>query len=162
MHTKSAIAVGNIVVGVYNFVVLSHPSDWRIIPLPMSSESFSFVKQGNVKWVTRGVAEHGIRTPRGVIGLRIEVWPGRRDPGSFREFRTAKNIGEVSFGPHKAKVYEYVRKSWFNSTDVLAVLVYCENTDRSILIEFLGGGEWVREVLDYIGGSECHVEDKGA
>jgi hypothetical protein len=31
----------------------------------------------------------------------------------------------------------------------------------SLLIEFIGGGDWVDEVLEYVGGSECHVEDKG-
>ena len=161
MYTKSTIAVGNIVVGVYNFVVLSHPESWRLIPLPSASESFSFTRQGDVKWVTRGIAEHGIRTPRGVIGLRIEVWPGKREPSSFKDLKRASSLGEVAFGAHRARVYEYTRRSFLTSTRVLALLVYCEYTDRSLLIEFIGGDEWVREVLGYLGGSECHVEDKG-
>lgn len=160
MYTKSTIAVGNIVVGVYNFVVLSHPENWRLIPLPASSESFSFMKQGDVKWVTRGVAEHGIRTPNGIIGLKVEVWPGRRDASSFRELRSADKLGVVQFGSHQASAYTYVRKSWFSKTRILAVLVYCEYTDRSLLIEFIGGDKWVDEILGYLEGSECHVEDK--
>ncbi len=161
MHTKSTIAAGNIIVGVYNFVVLSHPDNWRIIPLPASSESFSFVKQGDVKWVSRGVAEHGIRTPQGVIGLKIEVWPGRRDHSSFKELRNASERGKIRFGTHEARAYVYTRRGFFTSSRILALLVYCEYTDRSLLIEFIGGGDWVDEVLEYVGGSECHVEDKG-
>ncbi len=161
MYTKSTIAAGNIVVGVYNFVVLSHPSDWRIIPLPASSESFSFTRQGDVKWVSRGVAEHGVRTPHGVIGLRIEVWPGRRDRSSLKELRNASERGRVKFGVHEAEVYVYTEKSFFTSSRVLALLVYCEYTNRSLLIKFIGGGDWVDEVLEYVGGSECHVEDLG-
>jgi hypothetical protein len=117
------------------------------------------MRQGDVKWVTRGVAEHGIRTPRGVIGLKIEVWPGRRDPSSFKELRNASERGVVKFGAHEAKVYSYTRRGFFTSSRVLALLVYCEHTDRSLLIEFIGGEGWVDEVLEYVGGSECHVED---
>jgi hypothetical protein len=162
MYTKSTIAAGNIVVGVYNFVVLSHPDNWRIVPLPASSESFSFTRQGDVKWVSRGVAEHGIRTPQGIIGLKIEVWPGRRDRVSFKELRNASERGRVRFGAHEAKAYVYTKKGFFTSSRILALLVYCEYTDRSLLIEFIGGGEWVDEVLEYVGGSECHVEDQGS
>ncbi|MEM0365781.1 MAG: hypothetical protein QXD80_00535 [Acidilobaceae archaeon] len=159
MSTKSSIAAGNIIVGVYNFIVLSHPETWRIIPLPGSSESLSFTSQGKVKWVTRGIAENGIRTPNGVIGLRIRVWPGLKKASDFKELNRAFHRRAVKLGGHEANAYIYIDSGWFKPTNrVLAILTYCNYTNRSLLIEFIGGGEWVDEIISYISESECHVE----
>lgn len=158
MYTRSTIAVGNIVVGVYNFIILGHPLTWKIIPLPSASESFSFTRQGEVKWVRRGVAEHGVKTPNGTIGLKISVWPGKKKTEEFKELKNATMKGITRLGGHEALVFSHVDKKLFRKIRVLSILSYCDVTDRTLLIQFLEGGEWMEEVIPHLEGSQCHLE----
>jgi len=51
MPTESklyTIADGNIITGVYNYIVVSLLLDWRIV-IPMNSDVFSSARQGDVK-----------------------------------------------------------------------------------------------------------------
>jgi hypothetical protein len=91
------IAVGNIITGVYNYIVLSLPHDWRIIVIPMNSDVFSGVRQGNVKWVREGEVEHGIATPIGEIMLRLRIWPGYKDHRELKETRGAEKYMKLPF-----------------------------------------------------------------
>jgi hypothetical protein len=151
------IAVGNIITGVYNYIVLSLPHDWRIIVIPMNSDVFSGVRQGNVKWVREGEVEHGIATPIGEIMLRLRIWPGYKDHRELKETRGAEKIYEATVSGHNAKAYIYKRRYWLKIHRVLGIHLYCSVTDRTMLIEFIGGGDWVDNVLRSIGGSQCHV-----
>lgn len=160
MHTESrsvTIAVGNIITGVYNYIVLSIPPDWRIVIIPMNSDVFSSTRQGEVKWVKEGEVEHGILTPMGEIMLRLKIWPGYRDHGRIREVRRAEKIYDLAIAGHSAKAYIYRKRLGFRNNRVLGIHLYCDVTDRTMLIEFIGGGDWVDKVLKNIGESMCHV-----
>lgn len=160
MSTESklyTIAVGNIITGVYNYIVVSLPLDWRIVVIPMNSDVFSSARQGDVKWVRDGEVEHGIATPMGEIMFRLRVWPGYRDQERVRELRKAERVYEVTVSGHSARAYIYKKRYGLRSHRVLGIHLYCGVTDRTMLIEFIGGEGWVDRVLSTIGGSQCHV-----
>lgn len=159
MRTSSkevTLAVGNMITGVYNYIVLSIPLDWKIIVVPMDSDVFSSRRQGGVKWVREGEVEHGVSTPMGSIGVRVRIWPGRKDHGKLS--REAEKIYELQISGHSGKAYVYRTRAGFKKHRTLGISFYCDVTDRSLLIEFVGGGEWVDAVLKSIGGSMCHVQ----
>jgi len=108
MPTESklyTIAVGNIITGVYNYIVVSLPLDWRIVVIPMNSDVFSSARQGDVKWVGDVEVEHGIATPMGEVMFRLRVWPGYRDQERVRELRKAERVYELTVSGHSAGAY---------------------------------------------------------
>ncbi|GAY26398.1 conserved hypothetical protein [Desulfurococcaceae archaeon AG1] len=160
MHTESknvTIAVGNIITGVYNYLVISIPIDWRIVVIPMNSDVFTSTRQGNVKWVKEGEVEHGLATPKGEIMLRIKIWPGFKEHWGIKDLRRVEKIYDLVISGHGAKAYIYRKRHGLRTTRTLGIHLYCGITDRTILIEFIGGEDWVDAVLNSIGGSMCHV-----
>ncbi len=156
-HKLVTIAVGNIITGVYNYMVLSLPLDWRIEVIPMNSDVFASTRQGNVKWVREGEVEHGIATPLGEIMLRLKIWPSYKDHRSIRDFKNAEKIYEVTISGNNAKAYIHRKRYSLKLYRVLSIHLYCSVTDRTVLMEFIGGDDWVDGVLRSIGGSQCHV-----
>ncbi len=151
------IAVGNIITGVYNYIILSIPMDWRVAVIPMSSDVFTSTRQGDVKWVREGEAEHGLITPMGEIMFRIKIWPGFREQWRLKDLRRVEKVYGLTISGHDAKAYIYRRRYGLRSLRILGIYLYCGVTDRTILIEFIGGDVWVDRVLDSVRGSMCHV-----
>jgi hypothetical protein len=60
-YSWHAIAVGNRLLGLYNFVVLKAPPTWRIIIMPMASDVFRHREINDVKWVRDGEVMHFIK-----------------------------------------------------------------------------------------------------
>ncbi|MEM1610587.1 MAG: hypothetical protein QXQ57_02940 [Sulfolobales archaeon] len=123
----------------------------------MNSDVFASTRQGSVKWVREGEVEHGIATPLGEIMLMLKIWPGYRDHRSMKDLRNAERVYEVTILGHNAKAYIYRKRYGFKIHRVLGIHLYCSVTDRTMLVEFIGGGDWVDGVLRSIGGSQCHV-----
>lgn len=135
-----AIAVGNRVLGLYNFLVLSAPPSWRIVIMPMASDVFRHREINGVKWVRDGEVMHFVRDGGKAYVLKIKAKPGRR-------------VGEgeaIFIGGHQG-VY---RVSRGRGGLKLAVEFYCDVTDRTITVE-LEGLENL-DILNYIGRSQCH------
>lgn len=151
------IAVGNIITGVYNYMVLSIPMDWRVAVIPMNSDVFMSTRQGDVKWVREGEVEHGLITPMGEIMFRIKIWPGLKEQWKLKDLRKADKVYDLIISGHSAKAYIYRRRYGFKSSRTLGIHLYCGITDRTMLIEFIGGDDWVDSVLNIIRGSMCHV-----
>jgi hypothetical protein len=157
---KVALAVGNALIGVYNFIVISIPQSWRIINMPMSSDVFSSISQGNVKWVRDGEVEHFINAPLGRIALRIKIWPGIKSVDKIKDYRKQFSEGNVKVGGHDGIFYKFKRKYLLiGERNVLAILAYCPITQRTLQIEFIGGEEWVDEVLNTLNESQCHINE---
>ncbi len=158
---KVTLAVGNALFGVYNFLVISIPQSWRVINTPMTSDVLSSTSQGKVKWVRDGEIEHFVSTPLGNISMRIKIWPGVRPLNKIKDYSKQFEEGNTNVGKHKAIYYKF-RRRYFRKGDynVLAVYTYCEITERTILLEFIGGEEWVNSVLATLRESQCHLEDE--
>ena len=154
---KTAIAVGNVMTGIYNFIVLGIPQQWRVLAVPMASDAFSTIKQGDVKWVTDGIVEHVIRTSDRSATLRIKIKRGIKEAKGFKELKNAVSNKEIRFNIHKASVYKYKTKRLWHTDDALGVHVNCPETGRSILVEFINGANWIEEVLEFLHESQCHV-----
>ncbi len=151
------IAVGNIITGVYNYIVLSIPIDWRVAVIPMNSDVFASTRQGDVKWVKEGEVEHGLITPRGKIIFRIKIWPGLKEQRKIKDLGRAEKIYDLTISGHNAKAFIYRTRHGLRISRTLGIHLYCNVTDRTILLEFIGGEDWVDTVLNIIGGSMCHV-----
>lgn len=156
---KFTIAVGNPITGVYEFLTLAMPKEWKIIIMPMNSDVFSTVKQGDVKWVLEGEVEHGLKTPFGNIALYIKIKKGYNEPSRIKQFRNANKQFNTYFADHNAKAYVYSKRMGFKKLRVLGVHSYCGFTNRTIFIEFIGGEEWVDEVINHLKDSECHEKE---
>ena len=154
---KSAIAVGNIITGIYNFLIISIPFNWRIAEISMSSDVFYSIYQGNVKWVTEGEIEHLLQTRTATASFRIRIKRGLKDKNKFKNLKLLTSSQNVMFSTHKAEVYHYEEKFLWKKRNVLGVFFYCEDTQRTILIEFINGNSWIEEILDFQKESQCHL-----
>ncbi|MEZ0248512.1 MAG: hypothetical protein ABWJ97_04500 [Thermoproteus sp.] len=147
-YSWHAIAVGNSVLGVYNFIVLAAPPDWRVVIMPMASDVFSHMTKDGVKWVRDGEIKHFIKAGRRFYELEVKAKPGNKLNG----LRSWSQTAEV--GGHRA----YVRvkeEGLFKKKKALEVWTYCDETDRTIIVS-LKGDEVPEELLRYIGHSKCH------
>ncbi len=77
-YSWHAIAVGNRLLGLYNFVVLKAPPTWRIIIMPMVSDVFRHREVNGVKWVRDGEVMHFIKDGPDTYTLRVVAKPGRK------------------------------------------------------------------------------------
>ncbi|MGC9009811.1 MAG: hypothetical protein ACP5I7_04260 [Sulfolobales archaeon] len=154
---KSTIALVNMIFGAYNFIVLSHPDDWRIAPSSYSSEIFESISQNNVRWVRRGLAEHNIYTNKEIVGLRIEIWGGRKES---REIKSLKKLTRLSttavVNGHLAEIYLGEERRSNQLFKRLSIYFYCDKTDRTILLEFIGKTD-INRILEHIKDSQCHI-----
>ncbi|MFP3250900.1 MAG: hypothetical protein RXO32_04190 [Thermoproteus sp.] len=140
-----AIAVGNSVLGVYNFVVLAAPPHWKVVVMPMASDVFSHVSRDGAKWVRDGEVKHFVKAGSKFYELEIKVRPGDK---------TGREGAPVDFGGHRG-LYRVSREGFLKKSDVLTVEVYCPETDRTISVRLKGDGAPL-EILSYLRHSRCH------
>lgn len=144
-YSWHTIAVGNGILGVYNFVVLAAPPDWRIVIMPMASDVFSHVDKEGVKWVRDGEIRHFVKAAGSIYELEIRVRPGK----------SIKLSGEVAeFGGHEA-VYAVRREGLLKKSEALVLETYCPETDRTISIKIKGKAAPL-EIIKYLKYSKCH------
>jgi hypothetical protein len=153
---RSVIALSNIILGVYNFIVLGHPDGWRINPSTFSSDILHHVTIKNIRWVSRGVAEYNVYGDKELIGLKIEIWPGRKDPLKIKDLKKSfKTNIYKNINGHNAEIYIGEEKRLGRTFRVINIFFYCDETDRSILLKFVGRDE-VEKILDHIEETQCH------
>lgn len=144
-YSWHAIAVGNSILGVYNFLVLAAPPHWRVIVMPMASDVFSYTSKDGVKWVKDGEVKHFVKAGPEFYELEIKVKPGNK---------LASRGEPVDFGGHKG-FYYLKREGIVKKSEVLVVEVYCPETDRTITVKLRGNGAPL-EALRYFRYSRCH------
>ncbi|MEM0462616.1 MAG: hypothetical protein QXS00_00900 [Pyrobaculum sp.] len=135
-----AIAVGNRLLGLYNFLVLTTPPGWRVVIMPMASDVFRHVEIGDVKWVKDGEVMHFLRDGDGAYPLKISAKPGKKRLDGER----------VIINGHEG-VYRVKEKKGRLS---LELSFYCDVTDRTLKITV----EDLKDLslLKYIVYSRCH------
>ncbi|CCC80791.1 hypothetical protein [Thermoproteus tenax] len=144
-YSWHTIAVGNSILGVYNFIVLAAPPDWKLIIMPMASDIFSYVSKDGAKWVRDGEVKHFIKGGREFFELEIKVKPGNK----------ARAAGSaVEFGGHSG-VYSVAEEGLIKRKKALIIEAYCPETDRTITIK-IKGERAPLEVLKYVKFSRCH------
>ncbi|MGC8973924.1 MAG: hypothetical protein ACP5KY_06930 [Thermoproteus sp.] len=144
-YSWHTIAVGNSILGVYNFVVLAAPPDWKVVVMPMASDVFSHVTRDGAKWVRDGEVKHFVKAGSKFYELEIRVRPGDR---------LSREGSPVEFGGHRG-LYKVGREGLLRKSDVLIVEVYCPETDRTISVKLRGDGAPL-EILRYLKYSRCH------
>ncbi|MEM0485107.1 MAG: hypothetical protein QW434_10490 [Pyrobaculum sp.] len=143
MHTEyswHAIAVGNRLMGPYNFVVLVAPPSWRIVIMPMASEVFRHREVDGVKWVRDGEVMHFIRDGGEIYTLRIKVKPGRKEARG----------NPIVINGHGGVYWVEERGGRLN----LTLHFYCEHTDRTVQIRVEGLRD--TSALQFLQNSKCH------
>lgn len=144
-HAWHTIAVGNSLLGVYNFLVLATPADWRIVVMPMASDVFSHTSVNGAKWVRDGEVKHFIKAGRRFYDLEIRVRPGRR----------TRALGDAAeLGGHEARYY-VKEVGLLRRRKALVVEAYCPATDRTIELAIKGDSAPL-ELLAYLKHSKCH------
>ncbi len=154
---KATIAVGNIITGVFNFMTISIPYNWRIASISMNSDVFSTMNQGNIKWVTEGEVEHFLQTREAKAAFRIKVKKGIKQKEKFKSLKKLEKDKEVLVSTHNAQVFKYIERFLWQKRTVLGVLFQCSDTNRTILLEFINGDPWVEEILECLKESQCHL-----
>lgn len=139
-YSWHAIAVGNRLLGLYNFVVLTTPPGWRVVVMPMASEVFRHREVNGVKWVRDGEVTHFLQNGEEAYRLEIVVKPGRRRlEGDY-----------IAVNSHEGRYRVRERGGRYR----LEVSYYCPDTDRTVKISIDGLREL--SILRYIGNSQCH------
>lgn len=135
-----AIAVGNRLLGVYNFLVLTTPPGWRVVIMPMASDVFRHVEVGGAKWVRDGEVMHFLRDGADAYPLRISVKPGKRKANGER----------IIINGHEG----FYRLREKNGRLHLELSFYCDVTDRTLKISV----ENLKDLslLKYVVHSRCH------
>ena len=157
---KSTIAVGNIITGVYNFLVIGIPLNWRITGISMNSDVFYSFDQGNIKWVAEGEIEHLLQTKTATASLRIKIKRGIKDKNKFKCLKNITPTENTLFFTHKAEIYNYIEKFLWKKRPVLGVFFQCTEKDRTILIEFINVNPWVSAIIECLREGQCHLSEK--
>ncbi|MFN3805259.1 MAG: hypothetical protein ACK4SY_09400 [Pyrobaculum sp.] len=140
-YSWHAIAVGNRLLGLYNFLVLTLPPGWRVVVMPMASEVFSHREIGGVKWVRDGEVMHFIKDGDFFYTLKIAVRPGKK----------LKEGGDLI----KVNKHEGYYKTWEKEGRYkVEISYYCPETDRTVKIRVEGLRDL--SMLNYVKFSQCH------
>lgn len=139
-YSWHTIAVGNRVLGLYNFLVLVAPPRWRIVIMPMASEVFKHREVNGAKWVRDGEVMHFVYDGSEAYVLKITVRPGRK-----------KMEGRpIIVNGHEG----YYKTEEKNGRVRVEMAFYCDVTDRTVKIRLEDLKDL--DVLNYIGMSKCH------
>jgi len=143
MHTDyswHAIAVGNRILGLYNFIVLTAPPNWRLVIMPMASDVFRHREVDGVKWVRDGEVMHFIKDGAEAYTLKIKARPGRKE-GRGVPITVNGHLGHYAVEERGGRLR-------------LTLQFYCDHTDRTLKITIEG----LRDLsaLQYITHSRCH------
>ena len=135
-----AIAVGNRMLGPYNFLVLTAPPTWRIVIMPMASDVVKHREVDGVKWVRDGEVMHFVKDGGEAYVLKISVKPGRKKAEGT----------PIAINGHHGVYQVRERGDRYH----LTIQFYCDRTDRTVKITLEGLRDL--SILNYVGQSRCH------
>lgn len=139
-YSWHTIAVGNRVLGLYNFLVLVTPPRWRVVIMPMASDVFRHREVNGAKWVREGEVMHFIHDGADAYVLKISVKPGKK-----------RVEGQpILINGHEGYYKAEERKGRLS----VEVGFYCDVTDRTVKIRLENLKNL--DVLNYVGMSRCH------
>ncbi|MEM1596970.1 MAG: hypothetical protein QXP31_00325 [Pyrobaculum sp.] len=139
-YSWHTIAVGNRVLGLYNFLVLVAPPRWRVVIMPMASDVFRHREINGAKWVRDGEVMHFIHDGSDTYVLKIAAKPGKKK-AEGRPILINSHEGYYKVEEKKGRLK-------------VEVVFYCDVTDRTVKITFENLKDL--DVLNYIGMSRCH------
>jgi hypothetical protein len=157
------VSVGNIILGVYVFVVLRLPPEWKLLKGGIPSE-FDYSKDlDGARWVTEGQAYHYLynRSNNSKFELTIRCARGRwkgRVPRSLDK----QGEGTIYLSGHPcAYVWGDLRRGFLRKEAVtyLSLLFRCDRTERTVRFELKGQArpEDIRSLTAALGESQCHT-----
>ncbi|MEM3832483.1 MAG: hypothetical protein QW128_02650 [Thermoprotei archaeon] len=154
-----AIAAGNPLLGVSNFLVITLPDDYSIKAGEIPTEVNTSIILNNVKWVADGEAYHYIYNYNHGYQLKIKVRHFQRKLHKTQE--RVLESGEFMISSHKAS-YNLVNKSIGfikkQQMQTLSIHFYCDHTNRAIELEIVGK-DVLSEVKNFVNNlkeSICH------
>ncbi|MGB9728779.1 MAG: hypothetical protein ACP5GU_05935 [Thermoprotei archaeon] len=154
-----AIAAGNPLLGVSNFLVVTLPDDYNIKIGEFPTEVNNSIILNNVKWVIDGDAYHYIYNNNHGYQLKIKVRNSQRKIHQIQE-KILEN-GEFTISSHKASYSLVSRSIGFikkQQIQVLNIHFYCDHTNRTIELEIMGK-DILSELKNFISNlkeSICH------
>lgn len=140
MHT---FAVGNALLGFYEFIVLSTPPNWHVVVRPMASEVFAHVTKGDRKWVRDGEVSHLFLSDEGAYLVDIKIKPGHK----------RKLSSDKSFQLSTHTAYYLIEEK--KKEKILKIEIYCEETNRTLNIS-IKGIRIPENLIEYLKYSVCH------
>jgi hypothetical protein len=159
---QHVVAAGNHVLGSTNFLILSLPEGWRLFTGLHPAEVDNSTQIRDTRWVTNGRASYLLHSgqPGGKVELALRIGQGevRRWLNSFH---SSDSAGQLAIGKHQA-FYRHRprRQSWFsrNQGDLLEVVLYCDVTRRTLMLEFSGPEQEEQRLalLEALRGVVCH------
>jgi hypothetical protein len=156
------VAAGNYVLGSTNFCILNLPEGWRLFTGLHPAEVDRSRQIGDVRWVTVGRASYLLHTgrPGGKVELALRIGQGRIERWLNR-ICSDGSAGRLVLNEHEA-CYRLRprRQSWLSRQrgDLLEVVLYCESTGRTLVLEFDGPAEAEQRqaLLEALAGTVCH------
>lgn len=156
-----AIAAGNPLLGVSNFLVITLPDDYNIKIGEFPTEVNSSIILNNVKWVIDGDAYHYIYNGDHGYQLKIKVRQSKKK--RIHQVRGSRILekGEFMISSHKAS-YNLVSKSigFIKKQEIqeLNIHFYCDHTNRIIELEIVGKNitNELKNLINNLKDSICH------
>jgi hypothetical protein len=156
------VSIGNIVLGVYVFIVLRLPAEWKLVKGGIPSEFVYSKELEGARWVTEGQAYHYLYNPSNGSQFELTIkcvrGPWRARPPRNLENRTE---GTLRLSSHPGTyVWGDLRGGLLRKEQVtyLSLLFRCDRTQRTIRFELRGKGgpEDIRNLTAALGESQCH------
>jgi hypothetical protein len=158
-ETRFVLAIHNSLLGVFNYLVLSLPPEWRIKPGDLPSEVYSSTKTGTVRWVREGVTVNYIYHDEDALRVVVDVREKSKESNSrgiktlydrpidMNGHRGHVTVGLVTRGLWKKNYLEFIRFQFS-----------CDSTNRSIDLSLEGHcrRESLKELEQAIQLSVCH------
>lgn len=157
------VSVGNLVLGVYVFMVLRLPPEWKIVRGEIPSEFVYSKELESARWVTEGQAYHYLQNPfsRSSFQMTLKCVRGR---GRRRLPRSLDRRGEgtMDVSGHACRyIWGDLKGGILRKEDLtyLNLRFRCDRTERTVTFELKGQGlqEDIRALTEALGESKCHT-----
>lgn len=157
------VSVGNIVLGVYVFMILRLPPEWKLVRGGIPSEFVYSKELEGARWVTEGRAYHYLhnRSNGNRFQFTIKCVKGRGKQGLPRSL-DKRGEGTIDLSGHACRyIWGKLRGGIFRKEELtyLNLSFTCDRTDRTVTLEMKGQGrqEDVRGLTEALGESKCHT-----
>ncbi len=157
------VSVGNIVLGVYVFMILRLPPEWKLVKGGIPSEFVYSKELEGARWVTEGQAYHYLINPSNGSKFEFTIkcvkgrWKGR-PPRSLEKH----GEGTINLSGHLCDyVWGNLRGGLLRKEELtyLNLQFTCDRTERTVRFELKGQAsqEDVRRLTEALGESKCHT-----
>ncbi len=156
-----ALAVHNPLLGVFNYIVLSLPSGWRVKTGDFPPDLHSSIKVEDVRWVREGTSTSYLYHDQDALRLLVNVRQKQRNENLDSKNITPIETRSVYVNGHEAKtlIGKIARGLLTKKTfEYLRMIVYCDVTKRNIDLTMEGrcDEKTLRAVVDKLQLSKCH------